>query len=60
RGAEDTPEKQLRFNREAEYMLEKYGPFLERDPAYNPNLTRCVEDFSLNWKGIEEGNNDVR
>ncbi|MCU7879003.1 MAG: glycosyltransferase [Candidatus Thiodiazotropha sp. (ex Lucinoma borealis)] len=60
RGAEDTPEKQLRFNGEAEYMLEKYGPFLERDPAYNLNLTRCVEDFSLNWKGIEEGNNDVR
>ncbi|MEJ2404298.1 MAG: glycosyltransferase [Candidatus Thiodiazotropha sp.] len=54
RGAEDTPEKQLRFSREAQYMLDKYGPLLERDPAYNPNLTRCIEDFSLNWKGVEE------
>ncbi|MET0049577.1 MAG: glycosyltransferase [Candidatus Thiodiazotropha sp.] len=56
RGAEDTPEKQLRFSREAQYMLDKYGPLLERDPAYNPNLTRCGEDFSLNWKGVAEEN----
>ncbi|MES9942225.1 MAG: glycosyltransferase [Candidatus Thiodiazotropha sp. 6PLUC2] len=54
RGAEDTPEKQQRFSREAEFMLNKWGPLLERDPAYNPNLTRCGEDFSLNWKGVEE------
>jgi glycosyltransferase involved in cell wall biosynthesis/SAM-dependent methyltransferase len=54
RGAEDTPEKQRRFTLEAEYMLNKWGPLLERDPAYNPNLTRCGEDFSLNWKGVEE------
>ncbi|MEW8626793.1 MAG: glycosyltransferase [Candidatus Thiodiazotropha sp.] len=54
RGAEDTPEKQRRFSGEAQYMLDKYGPLLERDPAYNPNLTRCGEDFSLNWKGVEE------
>ncbi|MES9833963.1 MAG: glycosyltransferase [Candidatus Thiodiazotropha sp. DIVDIV] len=54
RGAEDTPEKQRRFSGEAEYMLNKWGPLLERDPAYNPNLTRCGEDFSLNWKGVEE------
>ena len=55
RGAEDTPEKQRRFTLEAEYMLDKWGPLLERDPAYNPNLTRCVEDFSLNWKGVVDG-----
>jgi GT2 family glycosyltransferase len=54
RGPEDTPEKQLRFTGEAEYMLDKYGPLLERDPAYNPNLTRCAEDFSLNWKGVDD------
>jgi glycosyltransferase involved in cell wall biosynthesis/2-polyprenyl-3-methyl-5-hydroxy-6-metoxy-1,4-benzoquinol methylase len=54
RGLEDTPEKQRRFSGEAQYMLDKYGPLLERDPAYNPNLTRCGEDFSLNWKGVEE------
>ncbi|MEW8587327.1 MAG: glycosyltransferase family 2 protein, partial [Candidatus Thiodiazotropha sp.] len=55
RGAEDTPDKQRRFTLEAEYMLDKYGPLLERDPAYNPNLTRCGEDFSLNWKGVVDG-----
>ncbi|MEW8507345.1 MAG: glycosyltransferase [Candidatus Thiodiazotropha sp.] len=55
RGAEDTPVKQRRFSLEAEYMLNKYGPLLERDPAYNPNLTRCGEDFSLNWKGVMDG-----
>lgn len=55
RGAEDTPDKQRRFTQEAEYMLDKYGPLLERDPAYNPNLTRCREDFSLNWKGVVDG-----
>ncbi|WP_316367471.1 glycosyltransferase [Candidatus Thiodiazotropha sp. CDECU1] len=59
RGAEDTPEKQLRFSGEAEYMLNKYGPLLERDPAYNPNLTRCGEDFSLNWKGVDDEDEDV-
>jgi glycosyltransferase involved in cell wall biosynthesis len=58
RGAEDTPEKQLRFSGEAEYMLNKYGPLLERDPAYNPNLTRIAEDFSLNWKGVNDGEKD--
>ncbi|MEW8644976.1 MAG: glycosyltransferase [Candidatus Thiodiazotropha endolucinida] len=59
RGAEDTPEKQLRFSGEAEYMLEKYGPLLQRDPAYNPNLTRIAEDFSLNWKGVNDEDDDV-
>ncbi|MCU7942863.1 MAG: glycosyltransferase [Candidatus Thiodiazotropha sp. (ex Cardiolucina cf. quadrata)] len=59
RGAEDTPEKQLRFSGEAEYMLEKYGPLLQRDPAYNPNLTRIAEDFSLNWKGVDDEDDDV-
>ncbi|MEW8117970.1 MAG: glycosyltransferase [Candidatus Thiodiazotropha sp.] len=59
RGAEDTPEKQQRFSGEAEYMLEKYGPLLQRDPAYNPNLTRIAEDFSLNWKGVDDEDDDV-
>ncbi|MEW8009877.1 MAG: glycosyltransferase [Candidatus Thiodiazotropha sp.] len=59
RGAEDTPEKQKRFSGEAEYMLEKYGPLLQRDPAYNPNLTRIAEDFSLNWKGVNDEDDDV-
>ncbi|MEL0585624.1 MAG: glycosyltransferase [Candidatus Thiodiazotropha sp. (ex. Lucinoma kazani)] len=55
RGAEDTPEKKYRFRLEVEYMLEKYGPLLKRDPAYNPNLTHCHENFSLNWRGDLDG-----
>jgi glycosyltransferase involved in cell wall biosynthesis/2-polyprenyl-3-methyl-5-hydroxy-6-metoxy-1,4-benzoquinol methylase len=52
RGAEDTVEKQQRFSKEAKYMLDKYGPLLINDPAYNPNLTNKREDFSLNWNNI--------
>lgn len=47
RGAEDTPEKIARFQREVAYMRREWGPLLDRDPAYNPNLTIEVEDFSL-------------
>ena len=47
RGAEDTPEKLERFLREAAYMRRVWGRLLDRDPAYNPNLTLKQEDFSL-------------
>ena len=47
RGAEDTPEKLARFLREAAYMRREWGRLLDRDPAYNPNLTLRQEDFSL-------------
>lgn len=49
RGHEDTSEKQARFGREIVYMREKWGPILDADPAYNPNLTLAREDFSLAW-----------
>lgn len=45
RGAEDDPEKQRRFNAEAEVMLRRWA--LDRDPYYSPNLTLDREDFSL-------------
>lgn len=47
RGTEDTPEKQERFQSEVMFMQEKWGAALERDPFYNPNLTRDREDFSI-------------
>lgn len=47
RGAEDTPEKIERFSREAAYMRRVWGRLLDRDPAYNPNLSLTQEDFSL-------------
>ncbi len=47
RGAEDTLEKRDRFRNEVEYMTGKWGDALVNDPAYNPNLTLTVNDFTL-------------
>ncbi|HTT56142.1 MAG TPA: hypothetical protein VMF63_03460, partial [Opitutaceae bacterium] len=46
-GADDTAEKQERFRRETETMLARWGDVLAADPAYNPNLTLELTDFSL-------------
>ncbi len=48
RGYEDTPEKQARFQREANLLQSRWAKELESgDPYYNPNLTLDREDFSL-------------
>jgi len=47
RGREDTQEKQLRFSNEALFMQNRWGKSLISDPAYNRNLTKTREDFSL-------------
>lgn len=47
RGTEDTPEKIDRFNKEVEFMLDKWGAILQKDPYYNLNLSKTFEDFSL-------------
>ncbi len=47
RGREDTLEKRDRFRGEVEYMRETWGPILDADPAYNPNLTLTINDFTL-------------
>ncbi len=47
RGAEDTLEKRDRFRREVEYIQAKWGDALLNDPAYNPNLTLTINDFTL-------------
>lgn len=49
RGYEDSPDKQARFERERLYMINTWGDYFNRDPAYNPNLTLDFEDFSLAW-----------
>jgi O-antigen biosynthesis protein len=48
RGYEDTPEKQIRFAGEINYMKQKWEDICDRDPCYNPNLTKTLEDYSLN------------
>ena len=47
RGADDTPKKRARALKEARYMRAQWGPLLDNDPAYNPNLSLAHEDFSL-------------
>lgn len=47
RGADDTEEKRERFRHETETMLARWGGELAGDPAYNPNLTLELTDFSL-------------
>tara|TARA_A200000159_G_scaffold4505_1_gene4323 strand:- start:1252 stop:3534 length:2283 start_codon:yes stop_codon:yes gene_type:complete len=47
RGEEDTPEKVARFNKESEYMKDKWKKLLCNDTAYNPNLSNTHENFSL-------------
>lgn len=47
RGVEDSPDKLDRFAAEIAIMRERWGALLDRDPAYNPNLTAEFEDFSL-------------
>lgn len=47
RGYEDTAEKQARFSKEIEWVKNRWSDLLENDPAYNPNLTKVREDFSI-------------
>lgn len=47
RGYEDTPAKHERFMREVVFMGENWGDVLQKDPAYNPNLTLQTTDFEL-------------
>lgn len=49
RGTEDTAEKLARFHSEVAYMRDHWGEILDRDPAYNPNLTLERMDFSLSF-----------
>jgi GT2 family glycosyltransferase len=49
RGAEDSPQKRARFNRELGFMKRRWGAALRADPFYSPNLTLRREDFSLSF-----------
>lgn len=49
RGRDTAPENAARYERERRYMREKWGPVLDDDPAYHPNLTLLRGDFSLAW-----------
>lgn len=49
RGYEDTPEKQARFQKEADILRARWMPVLMSDPYYNPNLTLSGDPFTLAW-----------
>lgn len=50
RGYEDTPEKKVRFQKEREYLINKWPEYIKNDPYYNPNLTRDKEDFDIDFE----------
>ena len=47
RGLDISPEKAARFNRELTYLQTTWAEIIERDPAYNPNLTLRHENFTI-------------
>ncbi|WP_088888797.1 glycosyltransferase [Leptolyngbya ohadii] len=47
RGAEDTPEKQQRFQQEIQAMHQTWADVIAHDPCYNPNLTRQGGSYRL-------------
>jgi GT2 family glycosyltransferase len=47
RGIDDTPDKRQRFVSEVELMQSRWGEQLQRDPAYNPNLSLDRECYEL-------------
>ncbi len=49
RGLDTKGEKKLRFQKEANYMLKKWGQRLLNDSNYNPNLTLKHENFGLSF-----------
>jgi glycosyltransferase involved in cell wall biosynthesis len=49
RGEDVAPAKRARFEREIAWMQGRWGAMIERDPAYNANLTLLSEDFGYAW-----------
>ncbi|RYF80577.1 MAG: glycosyltransferase family 2 protein [Comamonadaceae bacterium] len=49
RGDDLAPERRERFASEVQYMLDRWGPLLQNDPAYNRNLTLHADNFELAW-----------
>ena len=47
RGAEDSPAKIVRSQREATYMVNAWKSVIAADPAYSPSLTLEYENFSI-------------
>jgi GT2 family glycosyltransferase len=46
---ESEGENSVRFARDIRYLQKRWRARLDRDPAYNPNLTLAHENFALAW-----------
>ncbi|MCP3718739.1 glycosyltransferase family 2 protein [Paraburkholderia sp. CNPSo 3281] len=49
RGQDNDPVRRTRLEREAAYMLQRWGERLTDDPCYSPNLSLMRDDFDLAW-----------
>ena len=49
RGADDSPEKKLRFAGEVQYMHDRWGHLFSNDPYYNVNLALTQPSFAPAW-----------
>lgn len=49
RGDDLAPQQRQRFEKEIDYMRDRWAPVIAHDPAYSPNLTVDAEDFSYAW-----------
>jgi GT2 family glycosyltransferase len=49
RGPDDVAHRVEAFGREIQFVKDRWGESLLRDPAYNPNLTLDSENFALAW-----------
>ncbi|WP_038505822.1 glycosyltransferase family 2 protein [Leptospirillum ferriphilum] len=47
RGHDDSQEKEQRYKKELKIFQQRWKPYLDDDPSYNPNLSLILEDFSL-------------
>ncbi len=39
----------MRFDRDIRYLHQRWGAWIENDPAYSPNLSLAHESLSLAW-----------
>ena len=49
RGADDSPEKRDRADREAAVIRQRWGAVVDADPSYNRNLSVWTENFGIAW-----------
>jgi glycosyltransferase involved in cell wall biosynthesis/SAM-dependent methyltransferase len=49
RRSDDAGEKKVYSDKEKQYMKQRWGALLQKDPCYSPNLTLDGNDFSYAW-----------